>query len=233
MASGESLLQFFAKSSEDGGVAAFATFDARGGTSGKFAILDFDAAADESIDFVAVMPQNYGGGGVTVHAWWMASTATSGNVVWQAAFREFPQDAEDMLQEALVVLWERVRAGKFEYTAQLGTFIFATVKNMWLRQLARLRREVPSERDPDTNPANGVSPLEMMIEDEQALLVREALDKLGEPCRKLLLLFYWEELSMVQIAEQLGFANAETAKSKKYQCKKSLEKLLKEYREAL
>ena len=144
-----------------------------------------------------------------------------------------PQDAEDMLQEALVVLWERVRAGKFEYAAQLGTFIFATVKNMWLRQLARLRREAPSELDPDTNPANGVSPLEMMIEDEQALLVREALDKLGEPCRKLLLLFYWEELSMVQIAEQLGFANAETAKSKKYQCKKSLEKLLKEYREAL
>ena len=144
-----------------------------------------------------------------------------------------PQDSEDMLQEALVVLWERVRAGKFEYTAQLGTFIFATVKNMWLRQLARLRREAPSELDPDTNPANGVSPLEMMIEDEQALLVREALDKLGEPCRKLLLLFYWEELSMVQIAEQLGFANAETAKSKKYQCKKSLEKLLKEYREAL
>ena len=144
-----------------------------------------------------------------------------------------PQDSEDMLQEALVVLWERVRAGKFEYTAQLGTFIFATVKNMWLRQLARLRREVPSELDPDTNPANGVSPLEMMIEDEQASLVREALDKLGEPCRKLLLLFYWEELSMVQIAEQLGFANAETAKSKKYQCKKSLEKLLKEYREAL
>lgn len=144
-----------------------------------------------------------------------------------------PQDAEDMLQEGLVVLWERVRAGKFEYTAQLGTFIFATVKNMWLRRLARLRREVPSELDPDTNPANGVSPLEMMIEDEQASLVREALDKLGEPCRKLLLLFYWEELSMVQIAEQLGFANAETAKSKKYQCKKSLEKLLKEYREAL
>lgn len=143
------------------------------------------------------------------------------------------QDAEDMLQEALVVLWERVRAGRFEYTAQLGTFIFATVKNMWLRRLARLRREVPSELDPDTNPANGVSPLEMMIEDEQASLVREALDKLGEPCRKLLLLFYWEELSMVQIAEQLGFANAETAKSKKYQCKKSLEKLLKEYREAL
>ena len=142
------------------------------------------------------------------------------------------QDAEDMLQEALVVLWDRVRSGKYKHTAQLNTFIFGIVKNMWLRQLARLRREIPSEIDPDS-PANGASALETLIDDERTILVRDALDKLGEPCRKILLLFYWEELSMEQIAERLGFANAETAKSKKYQCKKSLEKLLRAYREAL
>ncbi|MGB6649412.1 MAG: sigma-70 family RNA polymerase sigma factor, partial [Bacteroidota bacterium] len=54
---------------------------------------------------------------------------------------------------------------------------------------------------------------------------------LGEPCRTLLLLFYWEERSMGEIAVELGFANADTAKSKKYQCKKALEKLLAPYRD--
>jgi DNA-directed RNA polymerase specialized sigma24 family protein len=67
-----------------------------------------------------------------------------------------------------------------------------------------------------------------MIESEEAQIVRGALEKLGEPCRTLLLLFYWEELSMDEIAGRLGFANAETAKSKKYQCKKELQRLLKE-----
>jgi DNA-directed RNA polymerase specialized sigma24 family protein len=66
-----------------------------------------------------------------------------------------------------------------------------------------------------------------MVETEEAAIIVRALHHLGEPCRKLLVLFYWEEYSMDEIASQLGFANAETAKSKKYQCKKALEILLR------
>ncbi len=137
-------------------------------------------------------------------------------------------DAEDMLQEALMVLWERVRSGRFEYAAKLNTFIYGVVKNMWSRQLARKRKEMPTSVDPDMNPGGEVSVLDELIEGEQAELVRDALEKLGEPCKRLLVLFYWEELSMGEIANRMGFANAETVKSKKYQCKKSLEKLLRE-----
>ncbi len=135
-------------------------------------------------------------------------------------------DADDMLQEALVTLWERVRAGRFTYSAKLGTFIYATARNMWLRRLARARRE-PSGLDADP-PAEEPSALDRMIDEEEAAIVRSALDELGEPCRKLLLLFYWEEESMESIAVQTGMANADTVKSKKYQCKKALEALIRE-----
>jgi RNA polymerase sigma factor (sigma-70 family) len=135
-------------------------------------------------------------------------------------------DAEDMLQEALVILWERVRAGRHEYGARLSTFLFATVRNLWLRRLARRRREGPATH-PGDDPADGnLSALDQMIEEERTVAIRNALEALGEPCRTLLLLFYWEELSMEDIARRLGFANADTAKSKKYQCKKSLKDLL-------
>jgi RNA polymerase sigma factor (sigma-70 family) len=135
-------------------------------------------------------------------------------------------DAEDMLQEALVILWERVRAGRHEYGARLSTFLFATVRNLWLRRLARKRRESPATHPPEDHPDETLSPLDQIIDDERTEAVRSALDALGEPCRTLLLLFYWEELSMEDIARRLGFANADTAKSKKYQCKKSLKDLL-------
>ena len=80
---------------------------------------------------------------------------------------------------------------------------------------------------PEDDVADGsLSTLDHMIDDERAEAVRSALETLGEPCRTLLLLFYWEELSMEDIARRLGFANAATAKSKKYQCKKSLKDLL-------
>lgn len=137
-------------------------------------------------------------------------------------------DAEDLLQEALVVLWERVRTGKFEFAAKLDTFVFATVKNMWLRRLARKRREAPDGIDPELLPDNSASALDALLEDEQVQIVRDALEALGEPCKTLLLLFYWEERSMEEIADQLGFANADTAKSKKYQCKRALEGILKQ-----
>ncbi len=135
-------------------------------------------------------------------------------------------DAEDVLQESLIVLWERIRAGRFEYKAKLSTFIYATAKNVWSQRLRRKGREAAGELDPDGEEDPAPSPLENLIASEQAALVSEALGKIGEQCRKLLLLFYWDGLSMEEIAVTLGFANADTAKAKKYQCKKALEAAL-------
>jgi RNA polymerase sigma factor (sigma-70 family) len=137
-------------------------------------------------------------------------------------------DAEDMLQEALVILWERVRTGRYEYSARIGTFVVGTVKNMWLRRLARMRREIPTDMADDPTPDEDKSTLEQMIDAEEAAGIALAITRLGDPCRSILLLYYWEERSMDDIATTLGFANADTVKSKKYQCKKALEKLLKE-----
>ena len=135
-------------------------------------------------------------------------------------------DADDILQEALVILWERVRAGTYVHTAALGTFLFATARNLWLRRLARARRELPLDPNGESASTDDPSPLEELIEDERTASVRDALALLGEPCRSLLVLFYWEEASMDEIARRLGLANAATAKSKKYQCKEQLKRLI-------
>jgi RNA polymerase sigma factor (sigma-70 family) len=131
----------------------------------------------------------------------------------------------------LVILWERVRSGRFELTSRLNTFIYGIARNLWSQRLRRMGREVSADIDPEGHQDFSPSVLEIMIEAEHVSTVREALLKIGEQCRNLLLLFYWEELSMGEIAERLGFANAETAKAKKYQCKKSLEKVLRDLEE--
>lgn len=135
-------------------------------------------------------------------------------------------DADDVLQESLVVLWERVRSGRFEQQARISTFLYATARNVWFSRLRRRGREVAGDLDPEEQSDAAPSALEALVATEQADLVRQALENLGEQCRKLLHLFYWEELPMSDIADALGFANADTAKAKKYQCKKALEKAL-------
>jgi RNA polymerase sigma factor (sigma-70 family) len=136
-------------------------------------------------------------------------------------------DVEDVLQEALVVLWERIRKGSYEYQAKLSTFIYATAKNIWLRKLARQRRELPADGETFEIPDTNSTPLEELEENERIIAVQQAMEKIGNPCRDILLLYYWEEQSMDDIAVKLGFANADTVKSKKYQCKKALEKFVK------
>jgi RNA polymerase sigma factor (sigma-70 family) len=133
------------------------------------------------------------------------------------------EDVQDVLQESLVILWERIRSGRFEYKAQLSTFVYATVKNLWSQRLRTKKHLSSAEIDPEANEDQSPSVLDSLVEMERVEMVRKALGTIGEQCRKLLLLFYWEEQSMQAIAVQLGFANADTVKAKKYQCKKALE----------
>ncbi len=91
MASGDSLVTFTPLHNEPP-ASNFATIDYRN----NHPVLDFDAATDEEAVFSAVMPRHYDGGGVTVTIGWMASTATSGNCIWQAAFMSVTDDADDL-----------------------------------------------------------------------------------------------------------------------------------------
>jgi RNA polymerase sigma factor (sigma-70 family) len=136
-------------------------------------------------------------------------------------------DVEDVLQEALVVLWERIHHGSFEYQAKLSTFIYATAKNIWFRYLSRHRRELSLSDETFEVADKESTPLEELEENERVQAIQQAMEQIGNPCHDLLLLYYWEELSMEEIALRLDFANADTVKSKKYQCKKALERLVK------
>jgi hypothetical protein len=55
----------------------------------------FHASAIRYIDLYCRIPENYDGGGFTIQLWWGAAVATNG-VIWSAAFRAIPSDAEDL-----------------------------------------------------------------------------------------------------------------------------------------
>lgn len=78
--------------------ASAATPDVRvGGSTPAEAVdvFDFDAAADEYIDFLCAL-RGYGSGGLTFTIVWMASSATTGVTRWGIAVRRFVDDAEDV-----------------------------------------------------------------------------------------------------------------------------------------
>ena len=129
-------------------------------------------------------------------------------------------DASALLQDALVVLWEKVRQKDFILNARLSTFLYGVVKNIWLKELARRKKLVSLDlvqSKSDEHPGQD----EQLEQDELATIVKECMSHLSDLCQKVLIAFYYEELSMHEISRKLGLASEDVAKSKKYQCKKS------------
>ena len=70
---------------------AFATIDQRNST----AVLDFDDATDESAVFVSIIPEAASlGSGLKIRLHWIATSATSGNVVWDVSLERMNTDLD-------------------------------------------------------------------------------------------------------------------------------------------
>jgi len=133
--------------------------------------------------------------------------------------------AEDMLQEAIIILWEKVRTDRFRLEAKLSTFIASVARNTFMNEL-RKKKKSSNPIEGHEYPVNDVSVLDEIIDAERTELVARAMQELQEICRKILMLFYYERCSLARIAEELHFANEQVAKSKKYQCKNALKEIL-------
>ena len=135
------------------------------------------------------------------------------------------EDAEDILQESIIVLWRRAIQPEFQLTSKLGTYLLAIAKNIWLAEL-RKRKQTTDIEDLNNFSDNNPSSLERLLQDEKTSMIENAMNKLQKICKEILLLFYFDERSMREIATLLDFAGADVAKAKKYQCKKALENIL-------
>jgi len=129
------------------------------------------------------------------------------------------EEARDVYQDALVVFWQKARSGNLVMTAKMSTYIYSICQNLWRKELDRKKRLSNEEKD-GSHSMDLDSP-------EREKIIAKCLDQLGETCKKVLMYYYFEEMSMQEIAEKLGFANTDTAKTKKYKCKQKLDELVK------
>lgn len=131
-------------------------------------------------------------------------------------------DAKDVFQDALFLLMKKVAAEDFELRSKLSTFLFGIAKNLWLKKLTKKKVDPNAywqERDFSDEEQD-----EYQI--TRLRLVKGAMDVLGEPCRTIIVEFYYFQLSMEEIAEKFHYANSKTAKNQKYKCLLRLKKLI-------
>ncbi|MFT4062788.1 MAG: sigma-70 family RNA polymerase sigma factor [Edaphocola sp.] len=138
-------------------------------------------------------------------------------------------DAEDVFQEALVVVYEKAKSPEFCLTCKLSTYLFAISKRIWYRKTEKSAQTVHTDFEEAEEGNLGAAlddDLQMHLDKEaQYEQLGAALGKLGEPCSTLIKAFYVDKRSMQEIAARFGYTNAENAKTQKYKCLTRLRKL--------
>jgi len=142
----------------------------------------------------------------------------------------YPDDARDIFQEAMIVLYEKVRAGSFELNCQLKTYLYSVCRRLWLKRLNQLQKT-----SPEVDNLEETVPVEEELETHEQrnldfLIMEKSLKNLGEPCKSLLEAYYLQKKSMVEIADNFGYTNADNAKNQKYKCLMRLKKLFGQHK---
>ena len=133
------------------------------------------------------------------------------------------QDADDIFQETVVSFIDSVQKSKFRQESGIRTFLISISKNLWYNEIRRRQRAINRERlfeadrnleDPDVS--------EIIQDRELKKQLNQLLQDLGDSCRKILELFYYENLSMKEIVSHLHYENEQVVRNKKYKCLQQL-----------
>ena len=134
-------------------------------------------------------------------------------------------DAKDVFQESVIVLYNKVKSGNFELNSKLKTFLYSVCRRLWLKRLNALSRTHRNIQD-----FSDIIPVEEDLEkheekDRQFVMMELALNQLGEPCKTIIEDYYLQNRSMQEICEKFGYTNSDNAKTQKYKCLQRLKKL--------
>jgi RNA polymerase sigma factor (sigma-70 family) len=137
------------------------------------------------------------------------------------------QDAEDIFQEVVINFIELVQRQRFRGETSINNFLYSITRHIWLNELKRKgrarRREEKYEREKDHTEHE----LSVWLGDQEVKAqLMQIIESLGETCKKVLVSFYYEGLSMREILGKLNYQNEQVLRNKKYKCMLQLEQLL-------
>ena len=161
-------------------------------------------------------------------------------------------DMDDAYQEAFIrlqqhILTERLTADNIEksllaYFKTIGRYVALEIINQRNKGRNRtdedeatdatdIKEELELSDDMDDEPQyldQSFDPDDDMDTQERERIIRSLIEQLGKPCAPLLLGYLWENKSMEMLAQELGYSNADSAKSQKAKCMKKVKTFVKQ-----
>lgn len=131
------------------------------------------------------------------------------------------EDARDIFQESLVVLFRKVREKNFKLTSSLSTFIYSIARLMWLKELNNRKERVELSDSTINSISKELEVIEIIDRNEKLKLFREKFEELSEDCKKVLRMFL-NNVPIKEITGIMGYSSDQHTKNRRFRCKKTL-----------
>jgi len=135
------------------------------------------------------------------------------------------EDASDVFQDVVIVLFEMVNKKSFQLTSALSTLVYSIARNIWFKELRGKRENVAFK---DFEKFLEVEEEDVMKEENEMRIemMEESIQEMGDPCKTILVQFYYLKKRMKEIAENLNYKTADHAKAQKYKCLQRLRQMV-------
>jgi len=136
-------------------------------------------------------------------------------------------DAEDIYQDAILVLQKNVVMGKVtDLNSSISTYLFAIGKYK-IFQSFRENSKLEYSDDIEISEKSFDYDVNLYPDNltKQQRLLKISINKLGERCKEILTLFYYQGYTLDEITEILNYSDKKVLKSQKSRCVKQLKEI--------
>ncbi len=149
-------------------------------------------------------------------------------IVWIK--KTYPCDehaAQDIFQASMLSMYENIMTGRLtSFSSSPKTYLFAVGKNK-ARELQRRSSKEIKHIELYSFSEETTEEEEWEEQEKKINMLSSALKSLGDPCKKLLNLFYFHKQGLEEITKNMGYKNPGTTKNLKYKCIVRLRKIYK------
>jgi RNA polymerase sigma factor (sigma-70 family) len=135
------------------------------------------------------------------------------------------EEAKDIFQDALVILYEKIVADKLSVQISYDAYLVGISKHLWLKKFKSDSKEIFSEAELHEETS---IPDDFFAEDKHENRLLSLLEHTGKRCLDLLRSFYYDNVSLKDISKTFGFSNERSATVQKHKCIEKIRSTVRE-----
>ncbi len=125
-------------------------------------------------------------------------------------------EAKDVFQDALIVVYEKNQLSALNNDT---AYLVGTAKHMWLKRYRQSNQNVP---------LGDIDLFDEHIQTPSNNRLLRFLEAAGNRCMELLKGFYYDQLSLTEIADGFGYSGVRSATVQKYKCLEKVRETIKQ-----